>query len=93
MALYADRDVGLASAEVFSAAYCSLCGASSCVSLSGLDSILYGIFICVHAALGLRVILLDIGARAALHKIAFGCLMVLAVVAFVIVLKYRILYV
>lgn len=50
-------------------------------------------FVCVHAVLGLRVILLDIGTRATLHKILFGCLMVLAIVAFVIVLKYRILYV
>ncbi len=50
-------------------------------------------FICMHVALGLRVILLDIGTRATFQKVAFGCLMVLAVVAFVIVLKYRILYV
>jgi len=49
-------------------------------------------FVSMHAVLGLRVILLDIGARAALHKLLFGSLMVLGIVLFVIVLKYRILY-
>lgn len=50
-------------------------------------------FICIHAVLGLRVILLDIGARAALHKVYLACLLVLGIVLFVIVLKFRILYI
>ena len=49
-------------------------------------------FVCAHAALGLRVIVLDIGARTSLHKLLFGSLMVLGIVLFVIMLKYRILY-
>ena len=50
-------------------------------------------FICMHAVLGLRVILLDIGARAALHKVYLASLLVLGIVLFVIVLKFRILYI
>ena len=50
-------------------------------------------FVCAHAALGIRVIALDIGARAALHKLLFGSLMVLGIIVFVIVLKFRILYI
>jgi succinate dehydrogenase hydrophobic anchor subunit len=49
-------------------------------------------FVSMHAVLGLRVILLDIGTRATLHKLLFGSLMVLGIVLFVIVLKWRILY-
>ena len=46
----------------------------------------------MHAVLGLRVILLDLGARAALQKVLFVGLMVLGAVAIVIVAKWRIFY-
>ena len=46
----------------------------------------------LHAALGLRVIFLDLGANTALHKTLFYVMIALAFVLFVIVLKYRILY-
>ena len=50
-------------------------------------------FLCMHAVLGLRVILLDIGARTALHKLYLACLLILGLVIFAIVLKFRILYI
>ena len=46
----------------------------------------------LHAALGLRVIFLDLGANTTLHKTLFYVMIALAFVLFVIVLKYRILY-
>jgi succinate dehydrogenase / fumarate reductase cytochrome b subunit len=50
-------------------------------------------FLCMHAVLGLRVILLDIGARATLHKVYLAGLLLLGFVLFVIVLKLRIFYI
>jgi succinate dehydrogenase / fumarate reductase cytochrome b subunit len=49
-------------------------------------------FVFLHAALGLRVIFLDLGTDTKLHKTLFYSLIVLALVLFVIVLKYRIFY-
>jgi succinate dehydrogenase / fumarate reductase cytochrome b subunit len=49
-------------------------------------------FVFLHAALGLRVIFLDLGTDTALHKTLFYALIALALVLFVIVLKYRIFY-
>jgi len=49
-------------------------------------------FVFMHAALGLRVIFLDLGTDTKLHKTLFYVLLALAFVLFVIVLKYRILY-
>ena len=46
----------------------------------------------IHIALGIRVILLDNGTRAALQKILFGFLIVLGIILFVIVFKWRIYY-
>ncbi len=45
-----------------------------------------------HLALGLRVIVLDLGARVGLQKLLFGAAAVLGTVLLVIVLRWRILY-
>jgi succinate dehydrogenase/fumarate reductase cytochrome b subunit len=49
--------------------------------------------VCMHAVLGLRVILLDISARASLHKVYLACLLLLGLIIFAVVLKFRILYI
>ncbi len=54
--------------------------------------ILLLICVCFHLVLGLRVIALDLGARASAQKALFGGLMALGVVLLVIVLKWRIIY-
>lgn len=45
-----------------------------------------------HAVLGLRVILLDLGARVKLQKLLFAGLMGLGVVALALVLRWRVFY-
>ena len=45
-----------------------------------------------HAVLGLRVILLDLGTNILLQKLLFWALGAVGIVAFVIVLNWRILY-
>jgi succinate dehydrogenase hydrophobic anchor subunit len=49
-------------------------------------------FVFLHAALGLRVIFLDLGTDTALHKTLFYALIALAILLFIVVLKYRVLY-
>ncbi len=49
-------------------------------------------FVFLHAALGLRVIFLDLGTDTALHRVLFYSLVALALILFVIVLKYRLFY-
>ncbi|MDY6969082.1 MAG: hypothetical protein SVR08_10580 [Spirochaetota bacterium] len=48
--------------------------------------------VCMHAVLGLRVIILDISKRVVLQKILFSLLAVLGIVLFYLILKLRIFY-
>jgi succinate dehydrogenase/fumarate reductase cytochrome b subunit len=47
-------------------------------------------FVCFHLVLGLRVIVLDIGARVGLQKVLFGALIAFGIL--VVVLRWRVLY-
>lgn len=53
---------------------------------------LMAFFVCFHAVLGLRVIILDISKRVVLQKVLFWSLAALGMVLFYLILKLRILY-
>lgn len=53
---------------------------------------LLALCICIHAVLGIRVIILDLRKQVAIHRILFAVLMILGLLLFLIILKYRIYY-